>query len=632
VSERGAKLQQVPRRGVRGLEQLLDDVEELPLLVLVEVEERLALLAVGDVPADPVGQRLAAAPVVQGEQRRELLRPGGQNLDRRVPDLDARIGHIEVIPFSARSKRALSAADMRAMSKRTTNQGARMRSMRALILVATVAATVLLVGSANGSTSASAFAPSNGRVGGMVPVRGALPTSLPPDECPGAFGCGGADLTYHGGSVMRTNNTYAIYWLPSGHTFNGDNAGFENAINGWLGDVAHDSGLATNVFSVANQYYDTVGGGTHHVAYNSTFVDSAVDTDAFPASGCSDGTGFTTVCLTDTQLRAEIQTVVTNQGWPQNSSSLYFLLTPPGVGSCAGTDCAYVVYCAYHSSFVTGGGEILYANQPWLSGVNGCDLGARPNSNDADPTISVASHEFNEAVTDPNVNEPDGSHLSAWWDDQGYENGDKCAWTFGTTGGTNGHEYNQTINGHHYLMQMEYDNASHSCLQSTVVPPAPPSISGFTPKTYPIGGTIHIQGAGFTGTTGVSFGTTPAVTFNVVNDNDISVVIPVGAAKGKLTVVNGTSATSKKSFSVEKTKLSKLLPKKGATIGTVVQILGTGLIAATGVDFNNTPAVTVNVVSDKEIDATIPSGATSGLVTVHTPGGNFSTKKAYPIS
>ena len=28
----------------------------------------------------------------------------------------------------------------------------------------------------------------------------------------------GTDMTYHGGWVMRTNTTYAIYWVPSGST------------------------------------------------------------------------------------------------------------------------------------------------------------------------------------------------------------------------------------------------------------------------------------------------------------------------------------------------------------------------------------------------------------------------------
>ena len=38
---------------------------------------------------------------------------------------------------------------------------------------------------------------------------------------------------------------------------------------------------------------------------------------------------------------------------------------------------------------------------------------------------SVIAHELEEAATDPDLN--------AWYDSRGYENADKCAWTFGTT-------------------------------------------------------------------------------------------------------------------------------------------------------------------------------------------------------
>ena len=38
---------------------------------------------------------------------------------------------------------------------------------------------------------------------------------------------------------------------------------------------------------------------------------------------------------------------------------------------------------------------------------------------------SIIAHELEEAVTDPDLN--------AWYDTRGYENADKCAWTFGTT-------------------------------------------------------------------------------------------------------------------------------------------------------------------------------------------------------
>ena len=31
-------------------------------------------------------------------------------------------------------------------------------------------------------------------------------------------GLGSGDLSYHGGPTMRTNTTYAIYWIPSGYS------------------------------------------------------------------------------------------------------------------------------------------------------------------------------------------------------------------------------------------------------------------------------------------------------------------------------------------------------------------------------------------------------------------------------
>src|SRR5207244_6100265 len=38
-----------------------------------------------------------------------------------------------------------------------------------------------------------------------------------------------------------------------------------------------------------------------------------------------------------------------------------------------------------------------------------------------------------------------------------------CAWDFGSAHGPDGAQYNQTINGHHYLMQLEWDNSTNGC-------------------------------------------------------------------------------------------------------------------------------------------------------------------------
>jgi hypothetical protein len=136
------------------------------------------------------------------------------------------------------------------------------------------------------------------------------------------------------------------------------------------------------------------------------------------------------------------------------------MFTPKGVGSCSGSSCAFSQFCAYHGWIGSGASEILYANQPYTMTVpSACDSKQHPNGNDADPTINVVSHEHNETITDPNGN--------AWYDILGYENGDKCAWNFGTALGSTAYgQYNQVINGHQYYVQQEYSNARSNCVLS----------------------------------------------------------------------------------------------------------------------------------------------------------------------
>jgi hypothetical protein len=69
----------------------------------------------------------------------------------------------------------------------------------------------------------------------------------------------------------------------------------------------------------------------------------------------------------------------------------------------------------------------------------------------------VTSHEHNEAITD--------EQGSAWYDNQGYENGDKCAWTFGTAQGSTAYgQYNQKIGSGTYYLQREWSNYSGGCV------------------------------------------------------------------------------------------------------------------------------------------------------------------------
>ena len=277
-----------------------------------------------------------------------------------------------------------------------------------------------------------------GKIRGVVPAHGQKPRQP-----------GSNNLSYHGGPAMHVNTVYAIYWFPQGSTADPT---YQSVINTYFGDVAKASGATSNVYYSDTQYYDSTGS----INYSSTFGGPIVDTNPFPASGCRDR--YTSICLTDGQLQTEIQNVISANHLTANLSTEFFMLTPKGVGSCAGSSCAFSYYCAYHSWIGTGSNAVLYANLPYAMTVpSACGSGESPNGSDADSTINVASHEHNETITDPLG--------TAWFDNSGNEDGDKCAWNFGSPlSGAAGAEYNQTINRDHYYLQQEWSNASSGCV------------------------------------------------------------------------------------------------------------------------------------------------------------------------
>ncbi|HZS30558.1 MAG TPA: hypothetical protein VFA37_04820 [Gaiellaceae bacterium] len=314
--------------------------------------------------------------------------------------------------------------------------------MRKLLCLAVVGLAVFAVASAGASApTAGTLRSGHAKLLGFVPAHNGNTVYR-------ASGYG--TLRYHGGPVEHTNKVYAIYWVPSGYTME---SGYSSVINQFFTDVAADSGKSTNVYYTGTQYSD----GSGHVQYSSSFAGSYTDTDALPASGCSDSD--TSVCLSDAQLQSEIRTVVSREGWTPSPTTEFFLFTAKGIGSCSGSSCAFTQYCAYHSWSGSGSSVLLYANMPYADTVpSACDAGEHPNGNDADATINVTSHEHNETITDEQGN--------AWYDLAGYEDGDKCAWIFGSLSGSAGAEYNQTINGHHYFLQLEYSNQDRGCVAS----------------------------------------------------------------------------------------------------------------------------------------------------------------------
>jgi large repetitive protein len=165
--------------------------------------------------------------------------------------------------------------------------------------------------------------------------------------------------------------------------------------------------------------------------------------------------------------------------------------------------------------------------------------------------------------------------------------------------------------------------------------PAPvavaPTVNGFTPSGGPVGTYVKVGGQSFRGATSVTFNGTSAP-FSVSGDGQLSTKVPDGATSGPITVVtpNG-SATSGDTFivTVPAPYVGGFSPSSGAA-GTTVQIVGHNFGGATAVRFNGTSA---DFTANGDVITThVPSGATSGQVTVVTPNGTATSSGNFTVT
>jgi hypothetical protein len=493
---------------------------------------------------------------------------------------------------------------------RDRRAGRRRLRASALAALATCLAGTLLL--ALGATGASAVIVQlgNGRSVSYVPLQsasGLSALSIGPQAAAGT-----SNLIYHGGPVMTSNTNYTFYWSPSGAS--AYPAGYQAGIDQYLEGLAHDSGGDQNVDSVATQYANA---GSEAVAYDSHFAGAILDTDPYPKNGCKKAT----ICLTDAQLQAELSSYISQQGLPNDLQHEYFILTPPGVEDCfeaSGAECSAgsstPSYCAYHGSFASGGGEIVYANDPYVAGISGCDDGEHPNESPSDAALQGGlSHEHNESTTDPELN--------AWYGPEGNENGDKCRTfvagsEFGTPLGKapDGSRYNQLVDGREYWYQQEWSNEGSTCKQRQAL--TTPAVTKVSPIKGPAsGGTVvKITGSGFAGVSAVRFGAESA-SFTVTSSSTITATTPAQAPRTvDVTVTNaaGTSATSTADHFKYIPTVTSVAPSSGSQAGgSAVTVIGSGfaLGSATVFKFGTPKASAVNCTSSTSCTMLSPAHA-----------------------
>ena len=257
----------------------------------------------------------------------------------------------------------------------------------------------------------------------------------------GHGGGGGTGIFYHGGPIIYTPKIAAIYWGSSA-IYNG------GPTPGTTGAGSQDGSLVgffmrnlggSPYWNINTTYTD---GGSGSVANSLSYTQYWASNTNVPASGST---------VSDAAVQAQIVAGFTSGKLSYDASTVYAVFSGAGVNLGGGFGSQY---CAYHGHFSSSYGDVKYAVMPHdIDFPSGCTMGSSPNGDAAaDAEVNTLAHESEEFATDEDLN--------AWYDRRGYENADKCAWTFGTTYATAGGPANMNLGGKDFLVQRNWLNAN----------------------------------------------------------------------------------------------------------------------------------------------------------------------------
>jgi hypothetical protein len=146
------------------------------------------------------------------------------------------------------------------------------------------------------------------------------------------------------------------------------------------------------------------------------------------------------------------------------------------------------------------------------------------------------------------------------------------------------------------------------------------------------GNTVNIFGRYLSTATTVNCGSNTA-TPTIVNDSQISFVVPAGSSAGQVTINVVTAGGSSSGLTytyIDPPTITSLSPTSGSTIGgDTITITGTNLSTTTSVTFGGT-AASFGVISSTQITAITPPGTAGSVdVTITTTAGSATASGGY---
>jgi len=282
-------------------------------------------------------------------------------------------------------------------------------------------------------------------------------------------------IRYWGGGVVHSQSVASVYFSPTRIYSNGPHAG---SSGGGAGDQSLVGYFLNNLgesayWNINSTYYDVVHGERN-------FINSSMDYANFWAPRANAPNAGQVVTPDD--MVYLIETGFASGTLKYDPNTLYVVYTGPGVNLGGGFSRTNLQYCAWHSGYWFQDGEpiVQFAAMPYDADFNPAHPSTNPNGkhyictilregpNDdlgADATVSALAHEIEETATDP-VSLTVPPYFAGWYDIDGNENGDKCAYTYGPTFTRNSLDYwNMTIGSKSFLVQQNWTNVSpQGCL------------------------------------------------------------------------------------------------------------------------------------------------------------------------
>ena len=226
----------------------------------------------------------------------------------------------------------------------------------------------------------------------------------------------GGNLIDHGGPVLLSSVTHAIYWGPAADFPPDLASGMDTLLSGFNGSA---------YLGIAQQYMRT------SLGVSSSYAGAVSDTGAPPRHSPSTST-----------LAAEVCKLFPTP----DPDALYIVFT---------SNAPKANFCAWHNKATCNGVTFQVAYVPNQALIAGCspytvkNLGCNSLSVGTVASADSVAHEFMESFTDP--------HIDAWYDQQGAEIADKCNFNYQACV--------KLANGSYWQIQSEWSNAGGGCQQ-----------------------------------------------------------------------------------------------------------------------------------------------------------------------